>query len=173
MWQSHLRFSSKNSEFDHLNTILPSPMCLKGGKKTYCVPLWYRAWVIPKKRDFWIHLIFQFEIGQNVISEAFKINPFPCLPPNPWWLLSTNMIKNHKISKIWRAVFVFRAEITFLRLKTSNYCSCKKCLRMAHFLPWFECVGINYDKKGLPLHGGALKWQNMLIFWPKTWISEV
>ena len=148
-------------------------MCLKGGKKTYCGPLWYRAWAIPKNRSFWNRYIFHDEIGENMIFNAFEKNPLPPLPPNSWWLLWRYMIKNNKISKIWRAVFCFRAEIAFLRPKTSNYCNCKKCQRMAHFLHWFECVGINYDKKGLPLHDGALKWQNMLTFWPKTWISEV
>ena len=136
-WQSHLCFSSENSGFDPLDSTLSSLQCAKSGNQSYCGPWWYRAWVIPKKRNFWNRLIFLIEINQNVIFGAFKINPFPCLPPYSWWFLWRYMIKNNKISKIWRGVFVFRAENSFFRPKSWNYSSYKKCLKLAHCLAFF------------------------------------
>ena len=130
-------FWHENSEFDHLDTTLPSPKCAKSGNETYWGQIWYWAWAIPKKRNFWNRLIFLIEINQNVIFGAFKINPFACLPPYSWWFLWRYMIKNNKISKIWRGVFVFRAENSFFRPKSWNYSSYKKCLKLAHFFAFF------------------------------------
>ena len=137
-WQSHLYVSSKNSEFDHLDTTLPSPKCAKSGNETYWGPLWYWAWAIPKKRNFWNRLIFLIEINQNVIFRVFKINPFPCLPPYSRWFLWRYMMKNNKISKIWRGVFVFRPKNSFFRPKSWNYHSYRKYLKLAHFSFFFS-----------------------------------
>ena len=67
------------------------------------------------------------------------------------------MIKNSKIDKIGRAVFVFRAENSFFRPKSRNYSSYKKCMKLAHFLPSFEYVRVNHDENGPSLHDGGFR----------------
>ena len=117
VWQNHMYFKPKNTDFGHLDIRLPRPMCLKGWNETYCEKLWYRVWVIHRKGNLWYRLIFHVDIGQNVIFRSFQKNPFPPLPPCPWCFLWTNMIKICKISKIWYSIFVFQAEIAISRSK--------------------------------------------------------
>ena len=107
-----------------------------------------------------------------MIFRAVKKNPFPPLPPNSWWFLWKIWIFSSKISKIWRTVFEYRAEIAILKFWPSKLLLLQKHIRILNFSPWFECFWIKYNEKGLPVHGGTLKWQKMFIFWPKTWISE-
>ena len=106
-----------------------------------------------------------------MIFRAVKKNPFPPLPPNSWWFLPKIWIFSSKITKIWRTLFEYRAEIAILKFWLSKLLLLQKRIRIPNFSPWFECLWIKYNKKGLLVHGGTIKWQKMLIFWPKIWIS--
>ena len=120
---------SKNSEFDHLDTMLPIPMCFRGGNKTCCVPLLYMVRAFIEKRSFWNHYILHVVIKQNVIFEAFQIRCY----------LWTKLAKIYKISKIWRPLFVFRPKNAIFRSKMTNSCNYMKRSNMDLFF----CFGLN------------------------------